>query len=301
LPTSASSACLSHQFTTRSPRPHDFSAARSAHASRHHACGRPRPRPPIRESSQVPARPLPLYNPILQWPRKILFRSAAASAGPDCVLVHDLTPENQKTIAASSPRIISTNRLSPALPLHRRAPPTIAAACSSVFLYMISPTGVTGAKEALPDDLPRSFRRTTQPSRQSPHSRWLWHLAAPAPFPFSWRAGDAGRRVGSALVSEIDKAKCSDGAFATALRTRALLSRMPPATVLSLREVIANYRVPSDLSLSCSGAACCATTRRTSRSSRQGLSSRPIRPIHFQSSLRVRSRRHGKELGHEPH
>src|SRR5205823_4007740 len=87
------------------------------------------------------------------------------------------------------------------------------AACSSGFLYLISRTGVTGAKDALPDDLPALLRR----------ARGVTHLPVAVGFGISLPGhvsvlgglADAAV-VGSALVSEIEKATKS-GASASAI------------------------------------------------------------------------------------
>src|SRR5205823_1296112 len=81
------------------------------------------------------------------------------------------------------------------------------AACSSGFLYLISRTGVTGAKDALPDDLPALLRR----------ARGVTHLPVAVGFGISLPGhvsvlgglADAAV-VGSALVSEIERATAAN-------------------------------------------------------------------------------------------
>src|SRR5467141_5079005 len=110
----------------------------------------------IRQSSQVPLVLFSYYNPILQMGLE-KFASTAASAGADGVLATDLTPEESEDYR----RILVAHHLdtiflgAPTSTDERLAK---IAACSSGFLYLISRTGVTGAKEALPDDLPSLFR-----------------------------------------------------------------------------------------------------------------------------------------------
>src|SRR5438876_2467847 len=116
----------------------------------------------IRQSS-FPANEVPLvlfsyYNPILQMGLQ-KFASSAASAGADGVLATDLTPEESEDYRG----ILIAHHLdtiflgAPTSTDERLAK---IAACCSGFLYLISRTGVTGAKDALPDDLPALVRRS---------------------------------------------------------------------------------------------------------------------------------------------
>src|SRR5713226_2184684 len=107
----------------------------------------------IRKSSQVPLVLFSYYNPILQ-----MGLEKFASAGADGVLATDLTPEE----SVDYRRILAAHHLDT---IFLGAPTSTderlvkIAACSSGFLYLISRTGVTGAKDALPDDLPALLRR----------------------------------------------------------------------------------------------------------------------------------------------
>src|SRR6202008_1562129 len=111
----------------------------------------------VRESSQVPLVLFSYYNPILQMGLE-KFAAIAADAGADGVLATDLTPEESEDYR----RILAGQYLdtiflgAPTSTDERLAK---IAACSSGFLYLISRTGVTGAKDALPDDLPALLRR----------------------------------------------------------------------------------------------------------------------------------------------
>src|ERR1700738_4055348 len=111
----------------------------------------------IRESSQVPLVLFSYYNPILQMGLE-KFARAASSAGADGVLATDLTPEESDDYRC----ILAAHHLDT---IFLGAPTTTderlakIAACSSGFLYLISRTGVTGARAALPDDLPALLRR----------------------------------------------------------------------------------------------------------------------------------------------
>ena len=77
------------------------------------------------------------------------------------------------------------------------------AACSSGFLYLISRTGVTGAKDALPDDLPALLRRA-RAATQLPIAVGFG-ISLPGHVSVLGGLADAAV-VGSALVAEIEKA-----------------------------------------------------------------------------------------------
>src|SRR5207248_8592532 len=76
-------------------------------------------------------------------------------------------------------------------------------ACSSGFLYLISRTGVTGAKDALPDDLPALLRRA-RAATQLPIAVGFG-ISLPGHVSVLGGLADAAV-VGSALVAEIEKA-----------------------------------------------------------------------------------------------
>ncbi|MGB9466203.1 MAG: tryptophan synthase subunit alpha, partial [Candidatus Acidiferrum sp.] len=111
----------------------------------------------IRKSSEVPIVLFSYYNPVLQMGLE-KFASAAANAGADGVLITDLTPEESDDYR----QILAAHHLdtiflgAPTSTDERLAK---IAAASSGFLYLISRTGVTGAKDSLPDDLPTLLRR----------------------------------------------------------------------------------------------------------------------------------------------
>jgi tryptophan synthase alpha chain len=163
----------------------------------------------IRQSSQVPLVLFSYYNPILQMGLE-KFASAAASAGADGVLVTDLTPEESEDYR----RILAAHHLdtvflgSPTSTDERLAK---IAACSSGFLYLISRTGVTGAKDALPDDLPALLRRARGVT-QLPIAVGFG-ISLPGHVSVLGGLADAAV-VGSALVSEIEKAPSIDAAAA---------------------------------------------------------------------------------------
>jgi tryptophan synthase alpha chain len=185
----------------------------------------------IRQSSQAPLVLFSYYNPILQMGLE-KFASAAANVGADGVLVTDLTPEESEEYR----RILAAHHLdtiflgAPTSTDERLAK---IAACSSGFLYLISRTGVTGAKDALPDDLPALLRR----ARSATKLPIAVGFGISLPGHVSVLGGLADAAViGSALVSEIEKAKSVDAA-ATALAERVRSFKEAARHGLSRREV----------------------------------------------------------------
>jgi tryptophan synthase alpha chain len=185
----------------------------------------------IRESSQVAIVVFSYYNPILQMGLE-KFASAAESAGADGVLVTDLTPEESEEYR----RILAAHRLdtiflgAPTSTDERLAK---IAACSSGFLYLISRTGVTGAKDVLPDDLPALLRRARAVT-QLPIAVGFG-ISLPGHVSVLGGLADAAV-VGSALVSEIEKAPSVDAA-AVALGNRIRVLKEAARHGLSRREV----------------------------------------------------------------
>jgi tryptophan synthase alpha chain len=155
----------------------------------------------IRQSSQVPLVLFSYYNPILQMSLE-KFASSAETAGADGVLVTDLTPEESEDYR----RILAAHHLdtiflgAPTSTDERLAK---IAGCSSGFLYLISRTGVTGAKDILPDDLPALLRRARAVT-QLPLAVGFG-ISLPGHVSVLGRLADAAV-VGSALVSEIENA-----------------------------------------------------------------------------------------------
>jgi tryptophan synthase alpha chain len=168
----------------------------------------------IRQSSQVPLVLFSYYNPILQMGLEN-FAAAASKAGADGVLATDLTPEE----AGDYRRILQAHDLDTiflAAPTSSDERLKIIAGATSGFLYLISRTGVTGAKDSLPDDLPALLRRAHQ-FTQLPIAVGFG-ISLPGHVSVLGGLADAAV-VGSALVSEIETASSPDAA-AAALRDR---------------------------------------------------------------------------------
>jgi tryptophan synthase alpha chain len=185
----------------------------------------------IRKSSQVPLVFFSYYNPILQMGLE-KFASAATEAGGDGVLATDLTPEE----SGDYRRVLAAHHLDTIFlgaPTSTDERLTKIAACSSGFLYLISRTGVTGAKDVLPDDLPSLLRR----ARAITHLPIAVGFGISLPSHVSVLGGLADAAViGSALVSEIEKAHSVDAA-ASALAARIRSLKEAARHGLSRREV----------------------------------------------------------------
>jgi tryptophan synthase alpha chain len=184
----------------------------------------------IRQYSQVPLVLFSYYNPILQMGLE-KFAAAATQAGADGVLVTDLSPEE----SGEYRRILNAHHLDTvflAAPTSSDERLKIIAAASSGFLYLISRTSVTGAKDTLPDDLPTLLRR----ARQFTPLPIAVGFGISLPGHVSVLGGLADAAVvGSALVSEIENAASPDAA-ADALRDRVRIFKEAGRRGLSRRE-----------------------------------------------------------------
>jgi len=185
----------------------------------------------IRQSSQVPLILFGYYNPIFQMGVE-KFAAAASSAGADGVLVTDLTPEE----SVDYRRILAAHHLDTVFlgaPTSTDERLSTIAAVTSGFLYLISRTGVTGAKDSLPDELPALLRRaraiTTLPIAVG------FGISLPGHVSLLGGLADAAV-IGSALVSEIENAKSVEAA-ATALAVRIRSLKEAARHGLSRREV----------------------------------------------------------------
>jgi tryptophan synthase alpha chain len=150
----------------------------------------------------------------------------------DGALVTDLTPE-ESVEYRSVLRAHHLDTIFLGAPTSTNERLKTIADCTTGFLYLISRTGVTGAKDALPDDLPALLRR----------ARSLTELPIAVGFGISLPGhvsvlgglADAAV-VGSALVAEIEKAASIDAA-AAALATRTRSLKEAARHGLSRREV----------------------------------------------------------------
>jgi tryptophan synthase alpha chain len=185
----------------------------------------------IRKSSQIPLVLFSYYNPILQMGLG-RFAGAASEAGVDGVLATDLSPEE----SVEYRRILAAHHLNTIFlcaPTSTDERLASIAACSSGFVYLVSRTGVTGAKDTLPDDLPALLRRlrnfTKIPIAVG------FGISLPGHVTLLGGLADAAV-VGSSLVAEIEHAKTPQEA-AKALRERVSSLKQAARHGLSKREV----------------------------------------------------------------
>ena len=172
----------------------------------------------IRRKSDVALVLFSYYNPVLQMGLE-QFAGRAAAAGADGVLITDLTPEE----AGDYRRIVAARGLDTiflAAPTSTDERLAKIAACTSGFLYVISRTGVTGATDTLPEDLPALVRRvrrvTALPIAVG------FGISLPGQVSVLGGLADAAV-VGSALVEEIERAPTVEAAqSAVADRVRTL-------------------------------------------------------------------------------
>jgi len=181
----------------------------------------------IRKSSEVPIVLFGYYNPVLQMGLE-KFASDAAAAGADGVLITDLTPEESDDYR----RVLAAHRLDTVFlgaPTSTDERLAKIAGVSSGFLYLISRTGVTGAKDALPDELPALLRR----ARKVTELPIAVGFGISLPGHVSVLGGLADAAVvGSALVSEIEKATAANPTAANIDAAAAALA----ARIRSLKE-----------------------------------------------------------------
>jgi tryptophan synthase alpha chain len=186
----------------------------------------------IRQSSEVPILLFGYYNPFLQMGLE-KFAAAASAAGADGVLVTDLTPEEseeyRQVMAAHN---LDTVFLGAPTSTDERLKKI--SDCSSGFLYLISRTGVTGAKDLLPEDLPALVRRT-RAMTQLPIAVGFG-ISLPGHVSVLGGLVDAAA-IGSALVSEIEQASSVESA-AAALGERIRSLKAAGKQGLSRREVL---------------------------------------------------------------
>ncbi|HYA97470.1 MAG TPA: tryptophan synthase subunit alpha [Methylomirabilota bacterium] len=172
----------------------------------------------IREESDVPLVIFSYYNPILQMGLE-KFAKAAAEAGADGVLATDLTPEEADAYRAAmrAHHLDTVFLAAPTSPDERLEK---IAAASSGFVYVISRAGVTGAKDALPEELPALLRRVRKVT--SLPVAVGFGISLPGHVSILGGLADAAV-VGSALVAEIAAADSQQAAAAAlAARVRGL-------------------------------------------------------------------------------
>jgi tryptophan synthase alpha chain len=161
----------------------------------------------LRRSTQVPLVLFSYFNPILQMGLE-KFADAASKAGADGALVTDLTPEE----AGDYRELLQSRGLDTiflAAPTSTDERLTRIAAATTGFLYLVSRTGVTGTRDALPAELPALVRRarkfTTLPIAVG------FGISLPTHVTVLGGIADAAV-VGSALMAAVEKASSADAA-----------------------------------------------------------------------------------------
>ena len=189
-------------------------------------------------ANQIPIVLFSYYNPVFQMGLE-KFAAAASIAGADGVLITDLTPEESEDYR----RILAARHLDTVFlgaPTSTDDRLAEIAACSSGFLYLISRTGVTGAKDSLPDDLPALLRRARRVT-QLPIAVGFG-ISLPGHVSVLGGLADAAV-VGSVLVAEIEDATAKNSSpaaiegAASALADRIRSLKSAASTGLSRREV----------------------------------------------------------------
>ncbi len=172
----------------------------------------------LRQKTEVPIVLFSYFNPVLQMGLST-FADEAAAAGADGVLITDLTPEEADEYRhAVASRGLDTIFL--AAPTSTDARLVRIADSSTGFLYLISRTGVTGVREALPEDLPALVRRARRVT--SLPIAVGFGISLPGHVSILGGLADAAV-VGSVLVEEIERAASVDeAASAVAARVRSL-------------------------------------------------------------------------------
>ena len=154
----------------------------------------------IRAGVPTPILFLTYYNPVLAFGLKAFCRSAV-DAGVDGLIVADLPPEEAGPLRAEADPagLDLVHFVAPTTPAGRMR--KIARATGS-FIYMVSLTGVTGARAELPPDLDANLRAlrgvTTKPVCVG------FGIATPAQAALAGRYAD-GVIVGSAIVNLVEQ------------------------------------------------------------------------------------------------
>ena len=161
----------------------------------------------LRAKTEVPLMLFSYFNPILQMGLE-KFAATAAEAGADGVLATDLIPEEAAEYrAAMHASGLDTIFLGAPTSTDERLKRI--AAASSGFLYLISRTGVTGTRDALPEELPAFVRR----ARKFTSLPIAVGFGISLPSHVSVLGGIADAAVvGSALVAEVEKAASPEAA-----------------------------------------------------------------------------------------
>jgi tryptophan synthase alpha chain len=184
----------------------------------------------LRAKTEVPLVLFSYFNPVLQMGLE-KFADAAKAAGADGVLITDLTPEEGQEYR-NTIQSLGLDTIFLAAPTSTDERLALIAKASSGFLYLISRTGVTGAKDQLAEELPALARRV----RRITELPIAIGFGISLPGHVSMLGGLADAAVvGSALVEEIERAGSVEAA-AAALAARVKLLKSAAVAGMSRRE-----------------------------------------------------------------
>jgi tryptophan synthase alpha chain len=184
----------------------------------------------LRAKTEVPLVLFSYFNPVLQMGLE-KFADAAKAAGADGVLITDLTPEEGEEYR-NTMQSCGLDTIFLAAPTSTDERLALIAKASSGFLYLISRTGVTGAKDQLAEELPALARRV----RRVTELPLAIGFGISLPGHVSMLGGLADAAVvGSALVEEIERAATVEAA-AEALAARVKLLKDAAVAGMSRRE-----------------------------------------------------------------
>src|SRR6202789_1441654 len=171
----------------------------------------------LRRNTQVPLVLFSYFNPLMQM--GIEKFAHAAKVGADGALVTDLTPaEGAEYRLVLQRRGLDTIFL--AAPTSTDARLAQISAVTTGFLYLVSRTGVTGTRDALPPELPALVRRTRKFTALPVAVGF--GISLPTHVTVLGGIADAAV-VGSALMAAVEKAASPEGAaMAVADLVRAL-------------------------------------------------------------------------------
>ncbi len=167
----------------------------------------------LRERTQVPLILFSYFNPILQMGLD-KFAADAATAGVDGALATDLNPDEAEDYRTAL-RARGLDTIFLAAPTSTDARLERIAKSSSGFVYLVSRMGVTGAREALPEELPALAAHVR---RFTPLPLAVgFGISQPAHMARIGAIADAAV-VGSAVVQEIERAPTAAEAAANVAR-----------------------------------------------------------------------------------
>ena len=118
----------------------------------------------LRQMMTTPLVFMTYYNPILSFGLDS-FCQASAKAGIDGLIIPDLPPEEATELEASA-KSLNLDLIYLLAPTSTEERISMVAKRSQGFIYLVSLTGVTGARQALPPELEDFVKRVRQKARQ---------------------------------------------------------------------------------------------------------------------------------------